>query len=180
MLIFKLGATVAIAALATLGPIAASQASAQEVPVEPPACTAADVTVGIEQYVPGGSPAVIHQQVVYRHNDGAPTCNAYGIPTVTPLIGENLPLGNSSARGSAGESVPIELSGTGEARADVSITRAEIYDPTLCDAKTQWGYRINDEQADGPSSGDMPVKLQLDYCAGPDIAQIVVHPLQAA
>lgn len=166
----KIGATIALGALAALAPFTAIQANAapQNDPAgdAPATCRADQLRVGYVDYVPGsGGAGSFSQQVTVQNTDPNQTCSVGKIPNVTPVDDA----GNRVAPDAAilGTDVPpTELAPGERAVAEVRSTHPENYPD--CEVVTAAKLRISESTTGIDAT--IGVDGGLQTCANPDIA----------
>lgn len=167
----KIGATVALGALAALGPFTAIQANAQDVPADPSSeaaapCRADQLRVGYLDYVPGsGGMGSFSQQVTVENTSPDQVCSVWKIPNLTPVDDA----GNRVAPDAAilGTDVsPTELAPGERAVAEVRTTHPENY--PNCEQVTAAKVRIS--EATTGIDTTIPLDGGLQTCANPDIS----------
>lgn len=167
----KIGATIALGALAALAPFTAIQANAQEAPSDPAgdspaACRADQLRVGYVDYVPGsGGMGSWSQQVTVENTDPNQVCSMMKIPNITPVD----EAGNRVAPDAfimGTDTPPTELAPGERAVAEVRTTHAENY--PNCDLVTAAKVRVSEST----TGIDATFGLDggLNTCANPDVS----------
>lgn len=166
----KIGATIALGALAAFAPFTAIQANAQQPQndsgSEPPAtCRADQLRVGYVDYVPGsGGMGSFSQQVTVDNIDPGQVCAVSKIPNITPVDDA----GNRVAPDATilGSDVPPLVLAPGErATADVRTGHAENYEN--CDLVTASKLRVSEATTGIDATFVLDGGLQT--CTNPDI-----------